>query len=203
MSPRTGRFLAAALAFEGPDIPEAPCLPRFAHAVHRLRHRCRIQLSPRSSGTWLPLRSERPLIRQCRVENTFGYVSGNPRWSADPFGLDETFWGGPGRSRFDGPANGNWGGQNWSGGRAPRSNGGQPGNKPPMDSADRCYMGHDNCYAACRARYGARAGQLCLPIVCHRQLKKCLNELGNDCSKWPSLRGAVRRVTLWTIGETR
>jgi RHS repeat-associated protein len=117
--------------------------------------------------------------------NTYSYVSENPIWAVDPFGLDETFWGGPGRSRFDGPANGNWGGQNWSGGQAPRSNGGFPGSKPPMDSADRCYMAHDSCYTACRARYGARAGQLCLPIVCHRQLKKCLNDLGNECSKWP------------------
>jgi hypothetical protein len=33
--------------------------------------------------------------------------------------------------------------------------------------------------------YGVRAEELCVPIVCNRQLKQCLLGLGNDCSSWP------------------
>jgi len=119
--------------------------------------------------------------------NTFAYVRGRPLSSIDRFGLDDTFWGGPGRSfPFDGPANGNWGGKNWSGGQAPSANGGRAGNKPPTDSADRCYMGHDKCFTTCAIIYGRDASNLfCKNIVCNRQLSKCLNDLGNNCSKWP------------------
>jgi RHS repeat-associated protein len=118
--------------------------------------------------------------------NTYAYIGGRPVSSVDFFGLDETFWPGPGRSRFDGPANGNWGGKNWSGGLAPRSNGGRPGQKPPLDSGDRCYMAHDTCFAVCDIVYGTNESpRFCKPIVCNRQLKKRLDDLGDDCTEWP------------------
>jgi hypothetical protein len=61
----------------------------------------------------------------------------------DPEGLDITIWGGNGRSFFDGPQNGIWGGKNWSGGWNPKKYGGINGPKPPLDSGDNSYIYHD------------------------------------------------------------
>ena len=41
-----------------------------------------------------------------------------------------------------------WGGKNWSGGVA----GGQTGSAAPTDSADACYMRHDQCYDAGKSK---------------------------------------------------
>jgi uncharacterized protein RhaS with RHS repeats len=75
--------------------------------------------------------------------NEYAYVGGDPVSYVDPEGLDKTVWSpGIGRSVADGPRNGNWGGGKWSGGVA----GGATGTAPPLDSADACYMRHDQCY---------------------------------------------------------
>ncbi len=78
--------------------------------------------------------------------NTYAYGGGDPLEWIDPDGLDATTVvnRSDGRPCWDGPTNGNWGGKCWSGGQY--SCGGHlMGKAPPTDSADRCYMRHDNC----------------------------------------------------------
>jgi RHS repeat-associated protein len=111
--------------------------------------------------------------------NTYAYVGANPLTFVDPDGLDETSWNNTagGRSRWNGPTNGNWGGKCWSGGQY--SCGGHPmGKAPPTDSADVCYMHHDNCYAQCGDN------RLCI-AACDRTLLKELLALSKDPRKWP------------------
>lgn len=110
--------------------------------------------------------------------NIFAYVGGNPLSLSDPQGLDATdyFNTTGGRSVWNGPTNGNWGGKCWSGGKY--SCGGNPmGDAPPTDSADACYMRHDKCYVACRSDGVCRT-------VCDNTLIDELRLLPDDMTKW-------------------
>ena len=92
------------------------------------------------TGRWT---AKDPILFEGGDSNLYGYVLQDPVNWGDPEGRDRTIWDpGPGRSIRDGPRNGNWGGKNWSGGQS----GGKLGNAPPLDSADECYMRHDQCY---------------------------------------------------------
>ena len=74
-----------------------------------------------------------------------------------------------GRSVFDGPTNGNWGGGCWSGGQH-SCNGNPIGNAPPLDSADEAYMRHDMCYGS---------------PGCDAALVEELKSLPDDSTQWP------------------
>jgi RHS repeat-associated protein len=108
--------------------------------------------------------------------NTYTYVDSNPLSYIDPMGLDRTIWNppGPGRSRTDGPRNGNWGGKNWSGG-APAGAG---GTAAPTDSGDECYMRHDQCWGRC-------AGDRACMRACDYDLNDELGRLPRDSTQWP------------------
>jgi RHS repeat-associated protein len=111
--------------------------------------------------------------------NTYAYVGSDPLIWVDPDGLDETHVVNTsgGRSKWDGPTNGNWGGKCWSGGQY--SCGGHPmGSEPPTDSGDMCYMHHDNCWANCGGN------QVCM-AACNRTLVQELLALPRDPKKWP------------------
>lgn len=99
----------------------------------------------------------------------------------DPLGLDATVINNTsgGRSRFDGPTNGNWGGKCWSGGKYSCGPGNGPGTAPPTDSGDPCYQRHDTCYVRCGAN------QTCIK-TCDQVLKKELLDLPFDPRKWPN-----------------
>ena len=122
--------------------------------------------------------SEDPLGLQAGP-NFYEFVMGNPVSNIDPYGLDATrLWNTDGgRSGFDGPSNGNWGGKCWSGG-GHSCGGSNGGNAAPTDSGDECYMRHDNCYSSC----GSDGG--CLKS-CDKNLVKELKGLSNDPRNWP------------------
>ena len=105
--------------------------------------------------------------------NLFSYVSNSPITFVDPLGLDRTIWDWGSNGRL-GPRNGNWGGDDWSGGRVPNQNGGRDGTLPPTDSADRCYMEHDKCYERCSDHRR-----------CDQQLLRCLHNLPWNPMNWP------------------
>ncbi|MBI1746582.1 MAG: hypothetical protein HYR55_08340, partial [Acidobacteria bacterium] len=116
--------------------------------------------------------------------NLYAYIGNSPiRW-VDPFGLDRTSWYGDGRSTFDGPKNGNWGGKNWSGGWNPQRHGGVPGPAGPTDSGDECYMNHDNCWGDCSQSNCSSDQKNCMKN-CDRQLVNCLRRLDRDPRNWP------------------
>jgi RHS repeat-associated protein len=112
--------------------------------------------------------------------NTYLYAQAQPLLHFDPYGLDATNWSNTegGRSRRDGPTNGNWGGKCWSGGKYSCGKE-KPGNKPPTDSGDQCYKTHDLCYTKCEAY-----DPLCI-AKCDRTLVDELWKLDNDPRKWP------------------
>jgi RHS repeat-associated protein len=111
--------------------------------------------------------------------NTYGYVDGNPLAFVDPYGLDATNWNNRsgGRSIFNGPTNGNWGGKCWSGGQHSCGNG-KTGSAPPTDSGDQCYQRHDQCWARC-------AGNEDCMKTCDDTLVRELLALPDDPKKWP------------------
>jgi len=52
------------------------------------------------------------------------------------------------------------------------------GDEPPTDSADACYMAHDKGWDKCKGKPDCKTS-------CDRDLFKCLEDLGNDPTKWP------------------
>jgi RHS repeat-associated protein len=111
--------------------------------------------------------------------NRFGYVDANPLGFVDPFGLDSTnyFNRSGGRSLWNGPTNGNWGGKCWSGGRY-SCNGNPVGDAPPLDSGDACYQRHDMCYVACASNAACRT-------TCDSKLVNELRSLPAEPTQWP------------------
>ena len=47
------------------------------------------------------------------------------------------------------PREGNWGGEDWSGGQNPKRHGGTDGSLPPVDSSDEIYKRHDQGWGRC------------------------------------------------------
>ena len=117
--------------------------------------------------------------------NLYGYTGGDPISSVDPEGLDATNWVNRegGRSLFDGPTNGNWGGKCWSGGQY-SCQGRAMGNAPPTDSGDACYQRHDICYVRCENMTG-NARTECV-AACDQTLVDELRRLDNDPRRWPN-----------------
>jgi len=111
--------------------------------------------------------------------NTYAYVGGNPVMWIDPWGLDATIWRNRsgGRSIWNGPTNGNWGGKCWSGGQYSCGDN-NPGSAPPTDSADACYKRHDNCYIQCNGDTECMA-------ACDGALVNQLDALQDDPRAWP------------------
>jgi len=130
----------------------------------------------------------------------YGYVLNDPINAVDPFGLDATdlinTFGG--RSVWDGPTNGNWGGKCWSGGQYSCGPAGGMGNAPPADSGDECYQRHDNCYSACGSN-NPQCGS-----NCDQQLVKDLRGISDNPLNWPrpprpGTEGDSRRFRDWAI----
>lgn len=114
--------------------------------------------------------------------NGYLYAEANPLSFTDPLGLDATNWNNTsgGRSKFDFPTNGNWGGGCWSGGQY-SCGGKSSGTAPPLDSGDACYQRHDNCYDTCTSKDKKQCVQ-----SCDRKLVEELDALPNDPRLWPS-----------------
>jgi RHS repeat-associated protein len=123
--------------------------------------------------------------------SVYGYAHQSPIIYADPRGGDATRWLNTegGRPFNEGPTNGNWGGGCWSGGQFSCGPDGV-GNAPATDSADECYLRHDNCYAVCGDN-GA-----CM-TVCDRTLADELRALPEDPTQW------LRPPTPGTEEDTR
>jgi len=81
----------------------------------------------------------------------YGYCVDDPVNRVDTWGLWSLFgveFGGDGRPFWQ-PRDGNWGGQDWSGGQNPKQHGGADGDLPPVHSADERYKRHDNRWGYC------------------------------------------------------
>jgi RHS repeat-associated protein len=113
--------------------------------------------------------------------DVYGHVLNNPVNLIDPEGLDATNWWNAtgGRSIWNGPTNGNWGGKCWSGGQYSCGPGNGLGNAPPTDSGDACYQRHDTCYGTCGTN-----NQQCIG-TCDRKLFDELRDLSDDPRRWP------------------
>jgi RHS repeat-associated protein len=123
-------------------------------------------------GKWT---AKDPILFAGGDTNLYGYVANDPVNWVDPWGLDATTWNNTdgGRSRWDGPTNGNWGGKCWSGRQYSCGQQNQ-GNAPPTDSGDECYKRHDNCYGA-----GTNVEQ------CDQNLVNELRNLPDNPGQWP------------------
>ena len=119
--------------------------------------------------------------------NTYAYAGGRPLTYIDLLGLDATNWNNTtdGRSRWDGPTNGNWGGKCWSGG-AYSCEGHPDGNAQPTDSADACYMAHDKCYESPTCNTPNKVENEKTTRACDLALVECLSKLPDDSRKWPN-----------------
>jgi len=146
--------------------------------------------------------------------NLYSYVGGNPISYVDPLGLDKTNWDNRNGGVLQGPTNGNWGGQCWSGGQYSCGQSGV-GRKPPTDSAGACYKAHDLGYSSCeplpnqsackricQANNVTMAGRyICegkcpaensdtgteqgCKRPCDQTLVKCLTDLPSNPKNWP------------------
>ena len=86
-----------------------------------------------------------PLGKKGGDNDWYGYCVDDPVNRVDVWGLWSLFgveFGGDGRPFWQ-PRDGNWGGQDWSGGQNPKSHGGEDGELPPVHSADERYKWHD------------------------------------------------------------
>jgi RHS repeat-associated protein len=119
--------------------------------------------------------------------NVYNYAVMSPAMFVDPQGLDQTIWDWPGnngRTPFNGPRNGNWGGGCWSGGQYSCGNAGM-GRMPPTDSGDMCYQKHDECYGTCdRPNADALFVERCRQ-ACDHTLVDSLQSLPADPRNWP------------------
>jgi len=132
--------------------------------------------------------------------NIYAFVQNNPINLFDPFGLDATelINTSGGRSVWEGPTNGNWGGKCWSGGQYSCGPGRGPGNAPPTDSGDECYQRHDNCYSGC-----GTINPQCI-ANCDQELLNELQGIGDNPLTWPQpprpgTEGDSRRFRDWAI----
>ncbi|MDR1614783.1 MAG: hypothetical protein LBS26_04350 [Campylobacteraceae bacterium] len=132
------------------------------------------------TGRWI---TKDPIDFEGGSSNLYGYVLNDPVNFVDPEGLAETSWyndGGDGsRKVSNGPTNGNWGGQCWSGGQYSCGANG-PGNLPPVDSGDECYKRHDECYVGC-----GTSNNQCI-ANCDKVLVEELRQLPEDPRLWPT-----------------
>ena len=84
-------------------------------------------------------------------------------------------FGGKGRSIFDGPKFGNFGGKNHTGG--------EDGKQHPIDSSDRMYMQHDTGWADCEKLPSGQRG-LCKGKE-NEKLVERLGSLSDEPVEWP------------------
>ena len=92
-----------------------------------------------------------PLGAKGGDKDWYGYCVDDPVNRTDAWGLWSMFgveFGGEGRPIWQ-PREGNWGGQDWSGGQNPKQHGGADGDLPPVHSADERYKRHDNGWGYC------------------------------------------------------
>ena len=92
-----------------------------------------------------------PLGKKGGDNDWYGYCVDDPVNRVDVWGLWSLFgveFGGDGRPFWQ-PREGNWGGQDWSGGQNPKRHGGEDGELPPVHSADESYKKHDKSWGYC------------------------------------------------------
>ncbi|MGH7837350.1 MAG: RHS repeat-associated core domain-containing protein [Candidatus Binataceae bacterium] len=117
--------------------------------------------------------------------NFYAYAFNDPLSYVDPSGFDAIYWFNDARGTrewwWDGPTNGNYGGENWTSGLGP----GQAGPPaPPSSSADMCYAAHDQCFDSCTSPQGSCHGKGACN-QCNQNLVTCLQSLPDDPHKWP------------------
>jgi RHS repeat-associated protein len=127
-------------------------------------------------------------IRFRSGDSFYRYVSNNPLKWIDPLGLIEWPFEAPmpwneGAENMSPllpdalvPTYGNWGGPGWSGGQR-----GGVGPLPPIDSMDKCFKAHDECYG----ERGCWRDSAPVRRRCDRELVDCLSELPSDPRTWP------------------
>ena len=125
---------------------------------------------------------EKPLF-----ESSHGVSPRFNKGAKQAFGVN---WCNDGRKVWDGPAYGNWGGQNWGGGMNTTGFSMEEMNRlkkkrkllEPIDKMDEHYQKHDDCYLGARSSSNRAEEE----IECDRDLVKRLNSLPDDPNhpKW-------------------
>lgn len=118
-------------------------------------------------------------------QNTYLYVGGNPLSYTDPMGLF--------------PMYGNWGGENYSGGKWQSTIPANPA--PPIDAYDSCYIQHDYCVAANQSPQSSNscsASPTSTVVNCEAQLAHCVLAVPSGTGGWyGSLFGSLSAT--WAI----